>query len=62
VSGSFEENVRAYRFHVDGMVRLYNKIANQLAKFYVQVITSDPLGIGFGLGLRALGSTDFVIA
>jgi hypothetical protein len=45
-----EENVRANRLHVDGMVRLYNKIANHLAKFYVQVITSDQLGLGFALG------------
>ena len=45
-----EENVRANRLHVDGMVRIYNKIASQLAKFYVQVITSDQLGIGFALG------------
>ncbi|MFG1818798.1 DUF4238 domain-containing protein [Kribbella sp. NPDC049174] len=44
------ENVRTNRLHVGGMVRMHNKIANQLAKFHVQVITSDQLEMGFALG------------
>ncbi|MFI5710980.1 DUF4238 domain-containing protein [Kribbella sp. NPDC051620] len=44
------ENVRSNRMHVDGMVRMHNKIADQLAKFHVQVITSERLGMGFALG------------
>jgi hypothetical protein len=43
-----DENVRANRFHVDGMVRQYNNIVERLSRFRLQVITADPR-LGFAL-------------
>jgi hypothetical protein len=45
-----DENVRANRFHVDGMVQQYNNIAERLSRLWVQVITADRrMGVGFAL-------------
>lgn len=50
IDGIIKDHIEANRLHVDSMVRQYNGLARFLSRYWIQVISSGRLGVGFAIG------------